>query len=173
MKRAFFALLLAAALSLAVVGCGDSGGGGDTVTSQETGSTQAASESDDKPAKGAWGVAFGAGSADFGVILFDAAGRTLYVFDGDPGAESTCYGACARAWPPALTEGEPKARGEAVSAKVGAEKRRDGTVQLTYAGRPLYYFSGDKGGAEYNGQGARAFGGTWRVIRPDGEAVGG
>src|SRR5690349_10840959 len=75
------------------------------------------------------------------------------------------------AWPSgpkALTEEKPEARGEAVAAKVGATKRKDGTRQLTYAGHPLYTFSGDRS-AEVNGNGVTAFGGRWYAIRPNGQ----
>lgn len=176
MNRAL-ALCLLVALAMGAVGCGG-GNEDDTGSSKPTPETTTApasdkqSDEDAKPKKGAWGVAFGAGSENLGIILFDAAGRTLYTFEGDQGPDSSCYGACAKQWPPALTEGKPKARGEASAAMVGASKRKDGTVQLVYAGHPLYYYSGDKGGAEYNGQGTSAFGGEWYVIRPSGEIVG-
>jgi predicted lipoprotein with Yx(FWY)xxD motif len=124
------------------------------------------------PKKGAWGVAFGAEGEELGLILYDLAGHTLYTFSKDKGGASSCYGACAKKWPPALTEGRPKAGGEAVAGKVGAIKRKDKTRQLTYAGHPLYTFSGDKQ-AETNGNGLSAFGGEWYAIRPNGQVLGG
>jgi predicted lipoprotein with Yx(FWY)xxD motif/predicted small secreted protein len=172
-SRAFALCVLLVATAMGVAACG---GGEDTSSRSrppDTTPTPAPEkESADKPEKGAWGVAFGAGSEDLGIILFDAAGRTLYTFGKDRGPRSSCYGDCAKRWPPALTEGKPKARGEASSAMVGAAKRKDGTVQLVYANHPLYYYAGDKGGAEYNGQGLHAFGGDWYVIRPNGKIVG-
>jgi predicted lipoprotein with Yx(FWY)xxD motif len=178
--RPVWALCLFALLAIAIFGCG---GASDDVVSgsagNHSGSTSAANDestSSGEPEKnpwGPWGVAFGAESAEFGIIVFDAHGRTLYTFDRDKGTTSTCYGACAESWPPALAEGKPKAEGGALPGKVGATTRRDGSVQITYGGHPLYYFSGDRGDAEYRGQGAHAFGGRWSVIRIDGETVGG
>jgi predicted lipoprotein with Yx(FWY)xxD motif len=122
------------------------------------------------PAKGAWGVVFGAEGEEVGLILYDLSGHTLYTFDSDKGTTSTCYGACAKAWPPALTEGKARAEGEASPALVGTTKRRDGTIQMTYAGHPLYTHLGDEQ-AEVNGagRGVHAFGGRWYAIRPNGQ----
>ena len=72
--------------------------------------------------------------------------RDLYLFDADKGKSSTCYGGCAKAWPPFLTKGKPSA-GPGVNARLlGTTKRRDGSLQVTYAGHPLYYYEGDKVG---------------------------
>jgi predicted lipoprotein with Yx(FWY)xxD motif len=173
MSQATRTLCLFALFAFAFVGCG---GGDNSVSSvadsttaapSET-STTTADEESDKPKKGAWGVAFGASAAKFGIIIFDLAGHTLYTFEKDKGGASTCYGACAKTWPPALTEGKAKAGGAALPAKVGTTKRKDGTVQLTYAGHPLYRYSRDRS-AEVNSNGVESFGGRWYAIRPSGE----
>jgi predicted lipoprotein with Yx(FWY)xxD motif len=163
-----FSLLLVTAIALA--GCG----GGDETTSAEPSAAKTTAEKPGtekqgaEPKKGAWGVVFGAESVELGVILFDLSGHTLYTFGRDKGGTSSCYGACAKKWPPALTEGKPEGRGVVQAAKVGATKRKDGTRQLTYAGHPLYTFSGD-GSAYTNGNGVTAFGGKWYAIRPNGQ----
>ena len=118
------------------------------------------------PAKGAGGVVFGAKGVEVGLILYDISGHTLYTFDKDKGAASTCYGACAKSWPPALTEGKPRAEGVALPGKVGMTKRSDGTIQMTYAGHPLYTHVGDE---PVEITGGEAFGGEWYGIRPSGE----
>jgi predicted lipoprotein with Yx(FWY)xxD motif len=118
--------------------------------------------------KGASGVVFGAKGFEVGLILYDGSGHTLYTFDKDKGTRSTCYGACAKAWPPALTEGKARAGGKASPGKVGTTKRRDGTIQLTYAGHPLYTHVGEEQ-IEVNSNGVTAFGGKWYAIRPNGE----
>ena len=170
MVRISYALSLLVAMAIALAACG----GGDEKTSAEppgetTTADKANSEKEPaKPKKGAWGVAFGAEGEELGLILYDLAGHTLYTFSKDKSGTSSCYGACAKRWPPALTEGKPEAQGEALAAKVGATKRKDGTRQLTYAGHPLYTFSGDKQ-AEANGNDVTAFGGEWYAIRPNGE----
>jgi len=91
-----------------VAGCG---GGRDTITEEaarEPSTRTAASEAPQEPKKGSWGAVFAAEN-ESGIMLFDLSGHTLYRFDGDKGAESTCYGTCAKAWPPALTEGKIRA----------------------------------------------------------------
>jgi predicted lipoprotein with Yx(FWY)xxD motif len=165
-----YALCLLAALAIAFLGCG--GDDGSTATETAASATAPTSESEDaaedQPKKGAWGVAFGAEGDPLGLIIYDLAGHTLYTFSKDKGGESSCSGACAKAWPPALTEDKPRAGGEAVAAKVGATERKDGTVQITYAGHPLYRYSGDKQ-VEVKGHGRESFGGKWYAIRPNGE----
>jgi predicted lipoprotein with Yx(FWY)xxD motif len=163
--------LLAAAL---VVGCGDGDGTTDSAGSSETAAAAPDPKSADSggglPEKGSWGVAFGAESADHGLLIYDLSGHVLYTFERDKGSTSTCYGACAKTWPPALTEGKPRADGEASPGKVGATKRRDGTVQLTYAGHPLYRYARDRS-SELNGNDVESFGGEWYAIRPNGEKL--
>jgi predicted lipoprotein with Yx(FWY)xxD motif len=97
--------------------------------------------------------------------------RVLYVFSGDRENESTCYDACALAWPPVLTEGEPVA-GEGVEAdKLGTTERKDGSTQVTYGGSPLYYYIQDDTAGKVSGQGSVGFGGAWYLVRPDGEKI--
>lgn len=178
MSRIACAICSILLLAAAVTGCGGGGEGTPDQTDGATGvgaststTTPSSDDSADKPEKGAWGVAFAAEGEDLGLILYDLSGHTLYTSSNDKGTTSSCYGACAKAWPPALTEGKPDARGGASAAKIGATKRRDGTVQLTYAGHPLYTYTGDKS-SETNGNGAHAFGGDWYAIRPNGERPG-
>lgn len=105
-------------------------------------------------------------SSDLGDILVDDEGRTLYFFDNDTGSTSTCYDDCASNWPAVTEEYEA---GEGVDAGLlGTSERDDGTAQLTYNDRPLYYFAGDGGPGETNGQGV---GDVWWVVAPDGTAI--
>ena len=97
--------------------------------------------------------------------------RAVYMFSGDRENESTCYEACAVAWPPVVTEGEPVA-GEGVEAdKLGTTERKDGSIQVTYGGSPLYYFIQDDQAGDVSGQGSAGFGGAWSLVRPDGERI--
>lgn len=166
-RPAWIVGLLAAAIVSA--GCG---GGEETSSAEpdarETGAIEASAEQGPaKAKKGAWGVVFGA-EGDLGIILYDLSGHTLYTFSKDRAGTPSCYGPCAKRWPPALTEGRPEGRGTVQAALVGATKRNDGTRQLTYAGHPLYTFSED-GSADTGGNGVTAFGGEWYAIRPNGE----
>jgi predicted lipoprotein with Yx(FWY)xxD motif len=166
---------LLVALSFVVVGCGgtdsSSSGSGSSGASTQATTTPVSSDSEpDGPKKGAWGVVFGAES-ELGFNLFDLSGHTLYRFEGDKGSVSTCYGPCAKAWPPALTEG--KIRAVDIPRKlVGTSKRKDGTIQLTYAGHPLYTHRGE-GQSQSKGNGVEDFGGTWHALRPSGADVSG
>jgi predicted lipoprotein with Yx(FWY)xxD motif len=97
--------------------------------------------------------------------------RAVYGFSGDRENESTCYEACAVAWPPVVTEGEPVA-GEGVDAgKLGTSERKDGSTQVTYGGSPLYYFIQDDEAGKVSGQGSAGFGGAWYLVRPDGKKI--
>ena len=113
----------------------------------------------------------GTSRGDGGTYLVDATGRTLYLFEADTGSTSTCTGACAAAWPPATVTGTPKASGAAKASQLGTTKRTDGTTQLTYAGHPLYRFSGDAAPGDTNGAGLKAFGAEWYPVTPAGETL--
>ncbi len=107
-------------------------------------------------------------STEYGKTLFGPSGKVVYVFGADRGATSRCYGVCATAWPPLLTTAAPLA-GPGVEAKLlGTTKRKNGTLQVTYNGHPLYYYSADKVG-KVMCQHANMHGGLWLVIKPNGQ----
>jgi predicted lipoprotein with Yx(FWY)xxD motif len=107
----------------------------------------------------------------YGRILFDGRGFVLYAFTHDPRSRSTCSGACAAAWPPYLVKRAPAAGSGAKAALVGTIRRSDGTRQLTYAGRPLYYYVGDRKPGQILCQAVNEFGGLWQVVKPSGVPV--
>jgi predicted lipoprotein with Yx(FWY)xxD motif len=106
----------------------------------------------------------------YGRILTDGGGRTIYLFTHDRSSASTCYGRCAAAWPPVLTRGAPRALG-GLSRSAGTTRRRDGRVQVTFGGHPLYYYVGDVRPGEILCQNVDEFGGTWLVVSRDGAPV--
>jgi predicted lipoprotein with Yx(FWY)xxD motif len=110
-------------------------------------------------------------STHLGKVLVDSRGRTLYVFMKDKGTTSTCFGACASAWPPLRAAGKPTVAGGAHASMVGTTRRSDGRPQVIYNRHPLYRFQGDKKPGDTNGQGLTAFGGRWSVISPSGRRV--
>ena len=110
-------------------------------------------------------------SSDYGRIVFDMRGRALYAFTRDRGGRSTCSGACARAWPPYLVRGRPRAGAGIAASLLGTTRRGDGTLQLTFAGRPLYYYVGDRAPGQVLCQNVFEFGGLWLVVRPNGRLV--
>ncbi|MCE5316901.1 MAG: hypothetical protein LLG04_06000 [Parachlamydia sp.] len=87
-----------------------------------------------------------------GTILTDAKGMTLYVFTDDKSQNSVCYDQCAVAWPPLLTSKE-STQVSGAAGKLGSIVRKDRKRQVTYNGKPLYYYYGDTNPGDANGQG--------------------
>lgn len=103
------------------------------------------------------GVIVGAvSSPNFGMVLTGPNGMTLYTHSGDTATSSTCTGACATAWPPLQTNGQPTA-GAGVTGQLGSLTRADGTTQVTYGGLPLYYWQGDTKAGDATGNGVEGF----------------
>ena len=181
MKRMTYALCLLAVLAAAIAGCGGgdstgggggvygSGGGGESTGEASSGGRYGGEKTTAGTGGGGVGVVKAAKVGDLGTIIVDSEGLTLYDFHKDKGGASSCYGACAGAWPPLLTEGQPKAEAGAMASQLGTTKRKDGTVQVTYAGWPLYTYAGDKGPGEANGNDFSQFGAQWYALQPDGE----
>jgi predicted lipoprotein with Yx(FWY)xxD motif len=95
----------------------------------------------------------------------------LYLFTRDRRGASRCAGECAKRWPPFIVRRRARA-GTGVRAKlIGTTRRADGRLQVTYAGRPLYYYVGDTTAGQILCQNAPEFGGIWLVVRADGSPV--
>jgi predicted lipoprotein with Yx(FWY)xxD motif len=110
-------------------------------------------------------------SSRFGPILFDGRGFVLYAFTKDPRGRSVCGGACAKAWPPYIVRTAPRAGGGTRRSLLGTTRRSDGRLQVTYAGRPLYYYVGDRAPGQILCQNVSEYGGLWLVARPNGTLV--
>ncbi len=108
--------------------------------------------------------------AGFGSVLVDGRGLPLYIFTADRGKTSRCYGDCARAWPVTFAGGTPRARGGARSSLLGTTRRSDGRTQVTYRGRPVYYYVDDRPGVALC-HNVREFGGLWLLVRASGKRV--
>src|ERR1700751_95033 len=106
-----------------------------------------------------------------GQILVDSKGITLYDFVKDKGKTSVCYGACAALWPPLNTHGKPVAGPGVRASLLGTTKRKDGKLEVTYGGHPLYYFVTDRKPGQTTGQGVNQFGGPWWVLSPKGTEI--
>jgi predicted lipoprotein with Yx(FWY)xxD motif len=111
------------------------------------------------------------GKSRYGPVLFDGRGFALYAFTHDRARHSTCSGACARAWPPYVVRGNVRAGAGARDSLLGTLPRADGTKQVTYAGRPLYYYVGDRKAGQILCQNVSEFGGLWLVVRASGAPV--
>ena len=106
-----------------------------------------------------------------GRILVDSRGITLYDFVKDKGKTSVCYGACAALWPPLITQGRPVAGTGVRASLLGTTKRKDGKLEVTYGGHPLYYFVSDRKPGQTTGQGVNQFGGLWWVLSRAGKEI--
>jgi predicted lipoprotein with Yx(FWY)xxD motif len=109
-------------------------------------------------------------SSQYGPMLFDGSNRALYAFTRDSRGRSACYGACATAWPPYIVSGKLRPGKGTARSLFGTTRRRDGRRQLTYAGRPLYYYVHDPVG-QVLCQNVFEFGGLWLVVRGSGKLV--
>ncbi len=106
-----------------------------------------------------------------GRIIVDGRGRTLYLFEKDRHGRSACSGTCATYWPPLLTSAKPVAKTGVKASLIGTTKRADGTRQVTFAGHPLYFFSGDVKRGATSGEGLHDFGAGWYVLAPSGKKI--
>lgn len=93
-------------------------------------------------------------------------GRTLYEFSKDTATGTGCTGGCITIWPP--LDGTPKAGSGLSAAELGTLLRPDGTRQVTFAGHPLYEYSGDQAAGDRNGEGVSDNGGIWHVASSSG-----
>jgi predicted lipoprotein with Yx(FWY)xxD motif len=108
------------------------------------------------------------GRSQFGSMLFNGKRQAIYVFSADSRRKSNCYGDCARAWPPVYTSGKPRAGGGVHTSLLGTARRKDGRLQVTYAGRPLYYYA-DEGPGQVLCHDVNLNGGIWKVVAPNGK----
>lgn len=104
-----------------------------------------------------------------GHVLADGAGYTLYIFLLDLRGPSKCYSVCANDWPPLLLPrgvGHPVAGRGIGEALLGTTKRKNGSLQVTYNGWPLYRYYGDTPG-QATGQAESM--GSWYLLSTNGE----
>ena len=98
------------------------------------------------------------------LIVASSNGMTVYTFANDvkDSGKSACSGGCITKWP-ALTvpAGSTPAGDTGVTGKLGTITRDDGTLQVTYNGLPLYFFSGDKAAGDANGIYT-----NWAAVKP-------
>lgn len=97
------------------------------------------------------------------VLVSGPRNRTLYTFANDDEGVSNCIGGCAETWPPVLSNRENS------YGAFETIQRDDSSLQWTFKGSPLYYYTGDAGEGEINGEG---LGAVWYVARPDPIAIG-
>jgi predicted lipoprotein with Yx(FWY)xxD motif len=174
---------ITAVVALAAAGCG----GGSKSTSTASKASNASTASNTSAAGGAspYGssaasstastgppVAVTSKSNKLGTILAAGPKRlTVYLFEADHGAASSCSGACASLWPPVTTASAAVASGHAQTAQLGVITRTDGTKQVTYAGHPLYFYARDGDNGDAYGAGIKSFGASWYTLAPTGKKI--
>jgi len=169
MKRGLIYTGVFTTFALAAAACGTAG----YTASSPAPSARPGAAAGGAPSPGAnnSGTTISVANTKIGHVLVDGSGRTVYLFEADKGTASTCYNACAQAWPPVTTTGGPQGGTGVSSGLLGTTTRRDGTSEVTYAGHPLYYFIADKTAGDRTGQGINQFGAKWYVLAPSGSKI--
>lgn len=160
--------VVVAAGSLALAACGSSAGAPASTGNAAYGTSTAVAHHAKKPAKKKATVALMTEKTKLGTVVADGHGRTLYAYDQDQQgtAHSACTAGCLGLWPPADVKGKVTTRG--VTGKVATIAAPGGGRQLTLNGWPLYYYAGDNGPHQTNGQGVDS---SWWVVTPAGAKV--
>ena len=82
----------------------------------------------------------------------------LYTYTKDTAGVSNCTGSCATFWPPYIvSKSQGLVAGLNINGALGTIKRSDGTLQLTYKGAPLYFWSQDGKAGEVTGNNVNGF----------------
>ena len=140
-------MLLLAAAAMVLAACSNSTtstppAGGGTSSSGATGGTSTVQV---------------ASSPQYGSILVDSQGKTLYLFEQDTSKTSACAGSCIAIWPALTATGSPSAGAGLNASLLGTATQADGSSQVTYNGHLLYLFSGDANAGDVTGQGVEGF----------------
>lgn len=112
-------------------------------------------------------------SQEYGNYLTDGEGKAVYMFKADTTLKSTCYDDCAEAWPPfTVEEGVLPVAGTGLDQSlVGTFTRKNGELQVAYAGWPLYYYEKDENAGDTKGQDIKSDGAEWYLLNAKGEEV--
>jgi len=129
----------------------------------------------------AGGVASGGGrserlqlrSTSVGKIIVNGRSFTVYAFTRDGHNHDSCVSisGCAHIWPPLESAGRAIAGAGLKSSLVGSTTLRGAAKQVTYAGHPLYTYSGDSRPGETSYVNFSAFGGHWPALNAAGQEV--
>ena len=158
---------------LMLAACGSSGSGSSTpqTSPPEATASPAASSPASAPEGGAATVSLKSVKGIEDPTLVGPDGKTVYLFEADKNGKPTCAGACTKFWPPVTVSSMPSTGSGLDKSLLGTVKRADGSTQVTYAGHPLYYYSGDAAPGTALGQGMSAFGAEWYVLNAKGSKI--
>jgi predicted lipoprotein with Yx(FWY)xxD motif len=101
---------------------------------------------------------------NLGSFLTDRVGKTLYFFTKDTSGASTCTGTCLANWP-AFSADPVVAPSVLKPTDFSVLTRSDGAKQVSYMGRPLYYFAADTKPGDIKGEGVNN---VWYVANVSG-----
>src|SRR5687767_1895838 len=134
MAAKYAVLLLVATLAAGCAGGAPTGTGGGSASPSSTEAPSPAASNTSVPTSSPAhkrGITITTGGSDFGTMLYDARGQAIYIWEVEESDKAECYGDCANAWPPVLTEGAPLATGDVNPSLLGTTRRTDGAVQVT------------------------------------------
>jgi predicted lipoprotein with Yx(FWY)xxD motif len=100
-------------------------------------------------------------------IVVNSTGRPVYWLSGESKTHPKCTksSGCFMFWPPVTVASKSSlSKGPGVPGKLGIW-RRNGFLQVTLGGHPLYTYALDTQARHATGQGVKSFGGTWGVAR--------
>ncbi|MCU1362735.1 MAG: hypothetical protein JWM55_563 [Acidimicrobiaceae bacterium] len=103
----------------------------------------------------------------FAGALVNQSSRSLYVLSDEKGGALKCTGSCLSSWIPVevSTSVTKVSLGAGVRGKIGFVARGKSKKQVTFNSYPLYSFVGDSGVRQSHGEGVKAFGGTWTLVK--------
>ena len=161
--------ILCLALVLGLAGCGSNGEG-----AAARGSTSFDASTADARTPGQvrtsnlTGTRISLAESRFGRMLWGPRRQAIYIFERDATNRTRCYGECAKAWPPVYTKARPVAGPGLRRSLLGSIRRRDGRRQVTYAGKPLYYYA-HEGPRQVLCHNVNLNGGLWWAVGADGK----
>jgi predicted lipoprotein with Yx(FWY)xxD motif len=107
-----------------------------------------------------------------GLYLTDASGRAVYVLDDGTGPTIACDGPCATSFTPVAGNASKAAGDTTLKADlIGVTTLPDGTIQVTYAGKPLYYSNADQSSSTVSSQGKKSGKATSYLVSPNGGEI--
>ena len=112
-------------------------------------------------------------TTSLGMILVNGRGHTLYAFTRDTRNQDRCVttAGCTSIWPLLTSAGRPRAGTGVAASKLSTIRLSNGSHQVTYAGHPLYTYSGDSSAGETDYVGVSQFGGTWLAVTAAGRTL--
>jgi predicted lipoprotein with Yx(FWY)xxD motif len=139
-------------------------GGSLAVATAGLGSVMPAAATSTAPAAAAKATTVSLHKTPAGKRLVATRGRTVYMFSIDTSKKSHCVKKCLATWKPVTSRKAPRAGAHVIKKRLA----RIAHHQVTYHGHPLYYYIGDTGAHQANGEGLFAFRGYWYTLTAKG-----